>query len=73
MQINILKKGDEFVGLYGNLIAIRKSGGEVELTEIEVDENGCIRLAASPKITIGYGENVVSVSSEDGNIEVSTF
>ena len=73
MRINIMKKGDEFAGLYGNLIAIKKASGEVELTEIILDENGLIRLADKPKICIGYGDNVVQVSSEDRDIEVATF
>lgn len=73
MKISIMKKGDEFAGLYGNLIAIKKENGEVELTEIILDENGFIRLSNKPKICIGYGDNVVQVSLEDGSVEVATF
>ena len=73
LVINLMKKGDEFVGLYGNLIAIRKPDGVTELTEIVLDEKGCIRLEKEPKIVIGYGDNVVSVSAEDGKVEISTF
>ena len=73
MKISIMKKGDEFAGLYGNLIAIKKETGEVELTEIILDENGLIRLSDKPKICIGYGDNVVQVSSDDGSVEVATF
>ena len=73
MKINIMKKGDEFVGLYGNLIAIKKPSGEVELTEIILDDTGCIRLENKPKILIGYGENIVDITSEDGRVEVATF
>ena len=73
MRIGILKQGDQFAGLFGNLIAIKKPSGEVELTEVLLDDNGLIRLADKPKLCIGYGNNVVEVSNEDGNIEVATF
>ncbi len=73
MRINILKKGEEFVGLYGNMIGIKKPSGEVELTEIILDENGCIRLDSKPKVCIGYGDNVIEVSDETGSVQVATF
>ena len=73
MRVNILKIGDSFIGLYGNLIAIRKPTGEVELTEITVDNTGFIRLEKKPKLVIGYGDNVVDISSDDGGVEVATF
>ena len=73
MQINIMKKGDEFVGIYGNLVAIKKMSGEVELTELILDENGCIRLDKTPKIRIGYGDNVVEVDSSEGDVKTATF
>ena len=73
MRINILKRGDEFAGIFGNLIAVKKPSGEVELTEISLDEFGCIRLDNKPKIYIGYGDNVVEVFSEDKNVQVVTF
>ena len=44
MRIDILKKGDEFVGIFGNMIAVRKASGEVELTAVILDEHNCIRL-----------------------------
>ena len=72
MKINIMKKGDKFVGLYGNLIAIEKPSGEVEMTEI-ILEDGLIRIGEKPKIHIGYGDGVIQVSSKNGNIEVATF
>ena len=67
-----MKKGDKFVGLYGNLIAIEKPSGEVEMTEI-ILEDGLIRIGEKPKIYIGYGDGVIQVSSKNGNIEVATF
>lgn len=73
MRINILKKGDVFVGLYGNLIAIKRPSGEVELSEITLDNTGFIRLKKNPKLIIGYGDNVVDVCSEDVDVEVATF
>ena len=73
MNINIMKKGDEFAGLYGNMIAIRKPTGVVEITRIILDENGCIRLEDKPDITVGYGDGVVEVVSDDGDIQVTTF
>ena len=73
MRIGILQKGDEFAGLFGNLIAIKKPSGEVELTEVLLDDNGLIRLADKPKLCIGYGNNVIEINNNDGNIEVATF
>lgn len=73
LRINLLKKGDEFVGMYGNLVAVKKSSGEVELTEVILDENGCIRLEHKPKIIIGYGDNVIDFISEDNGVQITTF
>ncbi len=73
IRIDIMEKGDEFVGLFGKYIAIKKNTGEVELTEIILDENRCIRLGSKPEICIGFGHGSVEASCEDGNVTVVTF
>lgn len=72
IRINLLVDGDEFAGLYKDMIAIRKKNGEVEFRKMYQDENGCIRVADEPEICIGYGHNEVEISLEE-HVKVVTF
>ena len=70
MFIGVLKKGDHVISVTQDLIAVERKNGQVDLIPIIKDEMG-IRVDIPGIVTIGYGQNTVSVEHED--IVVTTF
>lgn len=73
MRINILKKGDKVIGFSGNIIAIQRKNGEVDMIRVIEDDNGVIRVDPEHKVTIGFGNGTVSIKDPKTDVEITTF
>lgn len=71
MKIRVLQKGDKVIGVTTEFIAVRRKNGEVDLIKI-LNEGGMLRINTEDIVTIGFGDNVVEVADEDGEV-ISTF
>ncbi|MEQ3694278.1 MAG: hypothetical protein ABNH16_09415 [Thalassolituus sp.] len=75
VKIELLEEGDEAIGFSNDMLAVRKSSGEVEIFKIDTDDDGLPRLADS-SILITYGDKnskKVTISNDDNSVEVGTF
>ena len=74
MKIKILKKGDSVISVSGNLIAVRRKNGEVDIIPIINDENGFPMIDTEHIVTLAYGNGSVesTVQSAGGN-DVTLF
>lgn len=72
MRINIMKKGEKFIGIQDGWIMLRQKDGAVRLVRIEADEDG-YRVIPEKEIHIGYGDGEISIGDMDTGIEVVTF
>ena len=70
MKIGILKKGDKVLTVTSEFIAVQRKNGEVDVIPLVKDEMG-LRVDIEGIVTIGYGENIVEVSTEE--VVVTTF
>lgn len=70
MKIGTLKKGDKVLTITAEFIAVRRKNGEVDIIPMVKDEMG-LRVDIEGIIAIGYGENIVEVST--GDVVVTTF
>lgn len=70
MKIGIMKKGDKVISITSEFIAVERKNGEVDVIPIVSDETG-LRVDIEHIVTIGYGNNTVSVESD--NVVVTTF
>lgn len=70
MKIGIMKKGDKVISITSEFIAVERKNGEVDVIPIVSDETE-IRVDIEHIVTIGYGNNTVSVESDD--VVVTTF
>lgn len=70
MKIGIMKKGDKVLTITAEFIAVQRMNGEVDIVLMVKDEMG-LRVDIEGIIPIGYGENIVEVST--GDIVVTTF
>lgn len=70
MKIGILKKGDRVLNVSSEFIAVQRKNGEVDIIPMIKDEMG-LRVDIEGIVTIGYGENIVEVSTDD--VVVTTF
>ena len=70
MKIGIMKKGDKVISITSEFIAVELKNGEVDVIPIVSDETG-LRVDIEHIVTIGYGNNTVSVESDD--VVVTTF
>ncbi|MDD6824976.1 MAG: hypothetical protein PUE12_02475 [Oscillospiraceae bacterium] len=70
MKIGIMKKGDKVISITSEFIAVERKNGEVDVIPIVSDETG-LRVDIEHIVTIGYGNNTVSVVSDD--VVVTTF
>lgn len=70
MKIGILKKGDKVLNVTPDFIAVQRKNGEVDVIPIIKDEMG-LRVDIEGIVTIGYGENIVEISTDD--VVVTTF
>lgn len=70
MKIGIMKKGDKIVSVTSEFIAVERKNGEVDVIPMIKDETG-LRVDIENIVTIGYGNNTVSVENDD--VVVTTF
>lgn len=66
MRIDILKEGDEVLSVTHSYIAVKRINGEVDLVPLIDDPTFGLRVDVEKIVTIGYGDNEVSVDLPDG-------
>lgn len=66
MRIDILREGDEVLSVNQSYIAVKRANGEVDLVPLINDDSFGLRVDVKKIITIGYGDNEVSVDFPDG-------
>lgn len=71
MKIKILHKGDKVINVTKEFVAVQRKNGEVDLVCLNCDETG-IRIDTEKSITIGYGNNTVEFTSENG-VNITNF
>lgn len=67
MRIDILKEGDEVLSVTQSYIAVKRINGEVDLVPLIDDPTFGLRVDVEKIVTIGYGDNEVSVDLPDGS------
>ncbi|BAB73408.1 hypothetical protein H6G10_06865 [Anabaena cylindrica FACHB-170] len=78
LTVKILKDGDQVLNVWycnsSYFVAIRQNNGEVCVYSVTLDEEKIPRLSKTPplKVTFGEGEVEAIISSEDGDIKVTT-
>ena len=72
MRIDLMKKGEEFIGMQNGWIMLRQKGGTVRLVRVEADEDG-YRVIPEKEITIGFGDGEISYGDMDTGVEIVTF
>ena len=70
MKIGVLKKGDLFLNVTPEFIAVQRKNGEFDIIPLVKDEMG-LRVDIEKIVTIGYGNNTVQASTDE--IVVTTF
>ncbi len=71
MKINVMKKGERFLGLVDNKILLENKQGEVRIVRLIEDEDG-IRIDPE-EVIISYGRGTVVAGDIDNGIEVTVF
>ena len=66
MRIDILKPGDEVLSIIQNYIAVKRVNGEVDLIPLLDDPTFGLRVDVEKIITIGFGNNEVTVDLPNG-------
>ena len=74
MKVKILRKGDRVISVSGNLAAVQRKNGEVDIIPLIPDENGFPMIDTEHIFTIGYGSGSVEskVCNADGD-DVTLF
>lgn len=68
MYIGIMKKGDTVLSVTPDFIAVKRKNSEVDLIPLINDPDFGLRVDTQKIVTIGFGENEISVETEDGDI-----
>ena len=71
MYIGIMKNGDEVLSVTPEFIAIKRKNSEVDLIPLINDPDFGLRVDTQKIVTIGFGENEISVKTEDGDIRTN--
>ena len=71
MKINVMRKNERFIGMFGNKIALENQKGEIRIVVLEDSEEG-IRVGRE-EIIIGFGNGTVEIGDSETGIEVTTF
>ena len=71
MKIGVMRKGDEILNVTPEFIAVRRKNKEVDILPLVRKETGW-RIDTENIVTIGYGENTITVESETG-VEITSF
>ena len=66
MHIGILKKGDEVLSVTKDFIAVKRKNKEVDLVPIVKDDNFGIRVDSNNIVTIGFGDDEITVKTAGG-------
>ena len=72
MRVNIMKKGEKFIGIQDGWIILEQKNGSVRLVRIEADDDG-YRVIPEKEVIIGYGNGEISIGDMETEIEVLTF
>lgn len=74
MKVKILRKGYSVISVSGNLAAVQRKNGEVDIIPLIPDENGFPMIDTEHILTIGYGSGSVEskVRNADGD-DVTLF
>ena len=72
MRINVMKKGEHVVGVFGDRIVLENKKGEARIICLEWDEDG-IRINPEKEIQIGFGPGTVQIGDMDEGVEVTNF
>lgn len=72
MKINVMKKGDRFIGIYGNKIIFETRNKEIRIITLEEDTEG-IRINSEKELIIGYGNGTVEYGNLENGIELINF
>ncbi len=70
MYIGVMKKGDSVICVNSDMIAIRRTNGEVDVIPLLKDESG-LRVDTEGIVTIGYGNNTIQETI--GDVTVTKF
>ncbi len=74
MKVKILRKGDSVISVSGNLVAVQRKNGEVDIIPLIPDENGFPMIDPEHILTIGYGSgSVESKVCNAGGDDVTLF
>ncbi|MBR6144772.1 MAG: hypothetical protein IKQ23_10850 [Treponema sp.] len=68
MHIGILKEGDEVLSVTKEFIAVRRKSQEVDLIPLIEDPKFGLRVDTGKIVTIGFGNNEISVETENGDL-----
>ena len=68
MHIGILKEGDEILSVTKEFIAVRRKNHEVDLIPLVEDPKCGLRVDTAKIVTIGFGNNEISVETENGDL-----
>jgi hypothetical protein len=71
MKLGLMKKGDTVINVTNEFVAIKRKNGEVDIVSIIKDDYG-YRVDTENIVTIGYGNNTVTVENEYG-VEITNF
>lgn len=71
MRIKILQNGDKVIGVTSDFIAVERISGEVDIIPLGRDELG-FWVDTGHITTIGYGDNVIEVETENG-VKITNF
>lgn len=66
MHIGILRKGDEVLSVTHDYIAVKRKNKEVDLVPIARDGEFGIRVDTNHIVTIGFGDDEITVETADG-------
>lgn len=71
IRVNIMNKGDEVISVTSDFIAVKRRKGEVDIVPLVRDGSG-LRVDVENIVTIGYGDNTVTVEEASG-LKVTNF
>jgi hypothetical protein len=71
MKLELMKKGDAVINVTSDFVVIRRKNGEVDIVSIVKDDYGW-RVDTENIVTIGYGDNTVTIENEYG-VKITNF
>ncbi len=72
IRLDIMKKGEKFIGINGNQIMLKTKTGEIRIVTIRQDEEG-VWIDDKMEMLIGFGNGEITVGDMDEDIEVTMF